>query len=302
MKQYIRDLFTFSKKDRIGIITLLILIALVYFIPDLLFHKTKPFPFKNDPALAKIFDTLNKTSSFQKQFDRKTFKTSLPSNSSYQEGELFTFDPNTLSIEGWQKLGLNDHVIKTIEKYLSKNGRFYKEEDLKKIWGMPEGFYDRVKKFISIPQLNKTPFTNSKPQKKEFKSYDLDINLSDTSSFIALPGIGSKLAARIINFREKLGGFYSVDQIKETYGISDSIFKILRPYLHISEPRLKMVNINTATKEELKAHPYIKWNLANALVEYRNQHGPYLQISDLKKVSIVTEDVYRKLTPYLKLQ
>jgi competence protein ComEA len=220
----------------------------------------------------------------------------------FARGELFQFDPNNLSVEGWQKLGLSEKTSKTIDKYRSKGGKFYKPEDIKKIWGMPEGFYERVKDYIVIAstqdnyqQNNFEKPTYTKPEKKVIV---VNINEADTSGFIALPGIGSKLAARIVNFRDKLGGFYSVDQVSETYGLSDSTFQRVKGSLLLGGS-VKKFNINTATKDELKVHPYIKWNLANAIVEYRNQHGDFKSLEDLKNISLVDKNSYNKIIHYL---
>jgi competence ComEA-like helix-hairpin-helix protein len=65
---------------------------------------------------------------------------------------------------------------------------------------------------------------------------------------------------------------------------------------------VKKININTATIDELKAHPYIKYNLANPIVAYRNEHGSFSKIEDIKKVMAVTEEIYKKIAPYLSLQ
>ena len=129
----------------------------------------------------------------------------------------------------------------------------------------------------------------------------VDINTADTSAFIALPGIGNKLALRIVNFRDKLGGFYSIDQIGETYGLPDSVFRKIKPFLNLETNLVKKFNINTATKDEMKSHPYIKWNLANAIVEYRNQHGNFSSLEDLKKISLITTEVFDKIKFYLAL-
>jgi len=129
----------------------------------------------------------------------------------------------------------------------------------------------------------------------------VDVNTADTSAFIALPGIGNKLALRIVNFRDKLCGFYSIDQIGETYGLPDSVFRKIKPFLRFETNLVKKFNINTATKEEMKSHPYLKWNLANAIVEYRNQHGAFSSLEDLKKISLITTDIFDKVKFYLAL-
>ena len=216
---------------------------------------------------------------------------------------LFQFDPNTIKDADWHRLGLNEKTSKTIEKYVSKGGKFYKPEDLMKIWGMPDGFYERVKDYVAITSVAKNypPYENKPFVREERKLTVLNINEGDTSAFIALPGIGSKLSARIIGFREKLGGFYSVDQIGETYGLPDSTFQLIKGRLQVDGSIVRKININTATKDELKLHPYIKWNLANAIVEYRNQHGAYKSLEELKNIVVVDEVTFGKIVHYLNL-
>jgi DNA uptake protein ComE-like DNA-binding protein len=129
----------------------------------------------------------------------------------------------------------------------------------------------------------------------------IDINFADTSAFIALPGIGSKLAARIVAFREKLGGFYSIAQIGEIYGLQDSTFQQLKSYFLLATPSVRKINVNTATAEILKSHPYIRYVLAGPIISYRSQHGPFSKLEELKNIMAMTDDVYRKLLPYLEL-
>ena len=92
-----------------------------------------------------------------------------------------------------------------------------------------------------------------------------------------------------------------MDQIGETYGLPDSVFRKIKPFLKLETNLVKKFNINTATKDEMKSHPYIKWNLANAIVEYRNQHGNFSSLEDLKNISLVTTDVFDKIKFYLAL-
>ncbi len=117
--------------------------------------------------------------------------------------------------------------------------------------------------------------------------------------FISLPGIGSKLAERIVSFRKKLGGFFSVDQIGEVYGLRDSVFQKIKGNLSCISVNLRKININTASKEELQAHPYIRWNIANMIIEYRNQHGAFVSLDDLRKISALDESKLHNIKQYL---
>jgi competence ComEA-like helix-hairpin-helix protein len=229
------------------------------------------------------------------------------------KGELFYFDPNTISDEGWKKLGLRDKTITTIQNYLNKGGHFYKPEDLQKIYGLRKDEYERLSPYIRIETATAVKSTEavvtpeSQNENQAGKSFTsrysvIDINEADTSAFISLPGIGSKLAARIINFREKLGGFYSVDQVAETYGLPDSTFQKVKQWLKLDNISVKKININTATVDQLKAHPYIKYSIANPIVAYRTEHGPFTKVEDIKKVMVVTGEIYKKIAPYLIIE
>ena len=136
--------------------------------------------------------------------------------------------------------------------------------------------------------------------KKKIEPFE--INKADTSAFIALPGIGSKLAARIVLFREKLGGFYNVDQLKEVYGLQDSVYRKISPLLRCDPGIIRKIPINTAEKETLKVHPYIRWNIANALVSYRAQHGSFNSPGDLSRLENVDEDALKKMMPYISFK
>ena len=242
------------------------------------------------------------------QYDKR--KSSYTENE-ITKGELFYFDPNTITGSEWKRLGLRDKTIKTIENYRSKSGRFYIPEDLQRIYGLHKDEYERLKPYIKIESnISKTnkEFVSSKPkdETQPAKTYAarysiIDINTADTTAFISLPGIGSKLATRIVTFREKLGGFYSVEQIGETYGLSDSTFQKIKQYFKLDNPLVKKININTATIDEMKVHPYIKYSLANPIVAYRNEHGLFSKVEDIKKVMPVTDETFKKIAPYLTL-
>jgi competence ComEA-like helix-hairpin-helix protein len=130
----------------------------------------------------------------------------------------------------------------------------------------------------------------------------IDINLADTTAFISLPGIGSRLANRIVNFRDKLGGFYSVQQVGETFGLPDSTFQLIKPRLQYTPVTVKKININTADTGTLKGHPYIRWKIANAIVQYRQQHGAFHSAEELLQIVLITPELFQKILPYLTVQ
>jgi len=213
---------------------------------------------------------------------------------------LFEFDPNTATAEEWSKLGVSDKTIAGIKKYLSKGGRFRKPEDIQKIWGIKNDHALKLLAYVKIPPEPERPKTYL--DKKNFSAHKIlaiDINLSDSLAWESLPGIGSKLAGRIIKFRDKLGGFHSLSQVSETFGLTDSVFQKIKPLLKISESPLKKININEAGLDELKTHPYIRYQLAKVIIEYRKQHQRFQEPADLKKIMIITEEQFIKIKPYI---
>lgn len=110
------------------------------------------------------------------------------------------------------------------------------------------------------------------------------------------------MALRIITFRDKLGGFYTTDQVGETFGLQDSVFQKIKSRLSINIAAVKHFNINTATVDEMKSHPYIRYNIANAIVQYRNQHGNFASVAAIKNIMLVTDDIFNKAAPYLIVQ
>jgi len=310
----IKDYFTFTRKERIGVIIVLVLVIVVFFLPFFFNEKNAGAINTNDTAWINAIKALetagnpkerdlyeNEASAYQ--FD--TSKANIPRNPTT---ELFPFDPNTLSATGWRHLGLRDKTIQTILNFRNKGGRFEKADDMQRIYGLTKKEYERIAHYVNIratsAEKNPGSFANknvSPANKPAFVASSVDINTVDTSELIALPGIGSKLAARIVNFRNKLGGFYSIEQIGETFGLPDTTFQKIKPYLKIADATVKKIDINIASADELKIHPYIKWQIANAIVTYRQEHGIFSKIDDIKKIMLITDDDYKKISPYLTL-
>lgn len=308
-KQIASDYFSFTSKDRIAVITLAALIVIIVLLPGFIANNNGgQRKVQTDTAWVAAARQLELSAVAEQdyeepiqrhQFDRQNRTSTRPAAS------LFYFDPNTLDEAGWKKLGLRDKTIHTIINYVSKGGRFRKPEDLSKIYGLFEDEYARLAPYIRIEQTIKedppSPVNTTSP--KPIKSFAMiDINIADTSAFIALPGIGSKLASRIVSFREKLGGFYSIEQVGETFGLADSVFQKIKSHLQLNTVAIKKININNASVDELKQHPYIRYALAKAIIAYRDAHGEFAQKEDLKKIMLITEDVFRKIDPYITLQ
>ena len=232
-----------------------------------------------------------------------------------QQVQLFTFDPNSVTSTELQQLGLSKRVSHTLINFRAKGGRFQKPEDLKKIYGFSAKDYERLQPYIQIGNSDLSSKTDliagtnvqsDKPKAVPI-SYEtvtklaIDINQATAEEWQQLYGIGPSYSQRIVKFRDKLGGFVNVEQVKETYGLPDSTFQSIRSQLRQS-PLNQLLPINSADAELLKSHPYIRWKQANILVAYRNEHGSFRNIDDLRKVRALSEEFLIRIAPYLDFE
>jgi len=301
--KWLKEYFSFTKKERVGVVTILAILIFVWYLPDLL-------PKKNEFD-AKTFEALQREAiAFLKMDSVGSKNDSVPiaRRDKSIERSLFYFDPNTLSAQGWERLGLTEKSIRVIQNYLLHGGSFRKPEDLQKIYGLRRESSEKLMPFVRIKETEKAerPPPNlsymKAPLPRQSRELSVDINTADTTAWIELPGIGSRLAVRIVGFREKLGGFHSVEQVAETFGLKDSVFQSIRKYLHCDSSGLRKIELNTASLEELKSHPYLRYSLANAIFQYRLQHGNFAKLDELRKIMVITDDIFTKIEPYLTVR
>ncbi|RZL31663.1 MAG: helix-hairpin-helix domain-containing protein, partial [Pedobacter sp.] len=127
----------------------------------------------------------------------------------------------------------------------------------------------------------------------------IDINNADTLQLDEIKGVGAAFARRIANYRNKLGGFYKKEQLLEVFGLDTAKFLEIKDQVKIDASAIKKININTATFDDLKSHPYLKFKQINAIIQYRKQHGNFNKPEDLKNVLILSPQTIQNLTPYL---
>lgn len=112
--------------------------------------------------------------------------------------------------------------------------------------------------------------------------------------------IGSKLANRIINYRNKLGGFYSPLQLMEVYGLKPETFEIIKSRIQVNSDLIAKIDINKCTNDQLNKHPYFGYKISTQIINYRVQHGPYKSISDLKNIILLSQESIEKIKFYIK--
>ncbi|MBL7790354.1 MAG: helix-hairpin-helix domain-containing protein [Chitinophagales bacterium] len=188
------------------------------------------------------------------------------------KGNLFAFDPATVSYEELIELGFSDKVAHILINYRTKGGQFRDKSDVKKIYGVTPELYARIEPYIEISQRANTGFKHEFAKKATTTS-SIDINLATKAEWKSLPGIGDYLSQKIVEKRNGLGAFVDIEQIGEIYKFPDSTFQKIRPFLTITKGTIKKININTANESELRQHPYIlRWQ-ADDILKNRPLYG-----------------------------
>ena len=295
----VRVFFGFSASESHGFLILMILLLFMPFVPFMLSY----LPSKSDPIQAeKDQRKLDSLVVVLAKFE-KSKPNAHRNQKTERKSQLFKFDPNTAQEFDFIALGLPDFMASRIIKYRSKGGKFKKPSDLAKIYGLRTSDFDRLMPYIQIgeedqPVVEKQPFSQPKIQPKVFSR--LDINKADSTQLVYVKGIGAVLALRIIKFRNKLGGFVSLNQLHEVYGLDSAVTKILKNQFFVADLyNPTPIYINQADYKTLASHPYIGGKLAGIILNYKKQHGSFQAITDLEKIPVIETEKLTKLKPYI---
>ncbi len=205
----------------------------------------------------------------------------------------FPFDPNDLPESKWKEIGLTERQIKIIKNYEAKGGHFYKKSDLKKIYGISTEEFEVLEPYIRI----KKQF-DEKPEQKyeivEIHPFPFDPNELDEEAWLSM-GLRERLVKTIINYRNKGGRFYEIEDVKNIYGMRENEYKALEPFINIKKDTLKtfkkkliandlLLDINSADTLDLQQLKGIGPSYARRIVKYRERLGGYNYKGQLMEV------------------
>lgn len=283
MKERLKTYLSVSKKEWNGLVVLVVLIVLVLAAPYVyqLFHKDNIINFKE-------FD---KEAALVSKAENDTAATPSPGGQ-LARPVMFSFNPNNLPVEQWEKLGLSEHQANVIKHYEAKGGKFFRREDVKKIYAITLADYKRLEPYIDIPE--KDALSN-----KAKPGTIIEINTADSAKLTSLHGVGPSFAMRIIRYRRRLGGLFYKEQLKEVPGIDSEKYAEIETQVKVNSALVKRININTISFIQLRQFPYLGYKQVNAIVQYRNQHGNYNSLADMRNIAILDDGILSKIEPYL---
>jgi competence protein ComEA len=289
-KKFIKDYFSFSSSDRNGLIVLSFLIFLI-----ILFRYLLP-----------LFDPGRKSIDLTAYHEEILLFYSRPEADvealTHFRNELFYFDPNKLTLVQMEKLGLSKRLSGTIQNYLVKGGRFREVNDLKKIYGMNDSIFGILAPYIRIEkevQARPKVIEEKAPVHEGFRL--IELNSADTSELKILPGIGSVLSLRIIKYRELLGGFYDPVQVKEVFGISETLFVNIQPFIITDSSKLRFLKINEAPFNEILRHPYISYDQTVRITAIVQKQGEIRNLELLVEEKVFDSLAFKRIRPYLSV-
>lgn len=316
LRRYIRSFFDFSHAEATGFLCMVFLLLLASAAWLLYRH----MPGRGYTAYAADKALLDSLVLEMEALERKA-SVDVGRSSTRASAIHFPFNPNLLPADSLMLLGMPFWLAQRIVNYRQKGGQFRQKEDLLRIYGFPDSLYQVLDPYVHIPPAPPSAGIAAGVRKKEEALREekprhtpaakvteaiaaFDINQADSLQLQQVRGIGPVLSGRIISFRDRLGGFARLDQLYEVWGLDSAVVSRLIEKAYVQEdfePN-NILLINTASQNDLAAHPYINASQAKLIYNYRQQHGPFRSVEDLRKIHILDAGFMQKIAPYIRLE
>jgi competence ComEA-like helix-hairpin-helix protein len=323
-------IFLLTPQQWLGLLILLILAGAALFFLHRFQPTTEPTLQLSDSTLTaftqhqSLQDSLRKAQ-WKKQYPRDTIAL-----------HLQPFDPNTADSSTLVHLGLKPWQASNMLKYRAKNGRYRQAEDLKKLYGMTDSMYQALLPYIQIDTLAVRLFRDSlyhaqRPRVSPVRADSdtlardttpryishkrdtvLNLRTADTTELKMIRGIGAYRAKQIVRYREQLGGFASVEQLREVKALqpllSDSLSAdslsadSLLGHFVLDSVKVVPLRVNMAHVESLQRHPYLSFEQAKAIYELRRRKIRLKSIDQLRTLDCLSESDLLRLQPYLSFE
>ncbi|MDR1593095.1 MAG: helix-hairpin-helix domain-containing protein [Prevotellaceae bacterium] len=298
----IKEWFVFFSSERLGITALIVILLFVIILPRF---------FRNDEIAAEDVERLKKEMDvFLAEMEKQSVKS--------KHDTVFMFDPNVIDSASLVLLGFSPRQAKSIVNYRNKGGKFYNKESFGKSFVVSDEMFTRLYYYINIketpkkekvagkavePKENKAvaEVTTAKESNSTAKKiYTVELNSADFDELQKYHGIGEYYAKKIVEYRDKLGGFYKPEQLMEIRGIDSVRFEMFRNQILIDTSRIRRIKINTVAENELAKHPYINNFTAKAIIRFRKFKGTITSANEMLKEKVITERQAEKIAVYFE--
>lgn len=283
-----------SKRNRRGILGVIVVLVLLAYVPRVIASLNSSEVQISQKSIDLAEEKVAKK--IQAKEKENKHKYSKSNKKSKYQAPTAKFDPNNYSKSDWMNLGLSEKQADVVLRFTERG--IYSNVELEKIVVIPEQVFDLLKDSTYYPEKPTNKF-QSKPVSK--KPTVVDLNTANYDQLIDLYGIGDYYANKIIDYRNKLGGYVGAYQLLEIWKFDNDKYDAIKEQLKVSD-QVKKININAASIDELKTHPYISYKVANSIVKMRDAHGDYNQVSDILESVLIDRILFVKIEPYLTIE
>jgi len=305
LNNWIKPFFRLNKSEQRGIIILVIVIIFISVINIILPTITKSKSYSNlnkykPDIIAFLVGQQQIIDSVNIEFLQNSGNIDMAI--ALQKIKPVIFNPNKLPVEAWKKMGFTEKQIKNIKNYEAKGGKFKRKEDLKKMYSISDVEYQIIEPFISIPSLYKSNtgrVTKKVNIKKKFNYQRVELNSDNANELEVNLGLSPWLAKRIVSYKNLLGGYIHKNQIKEVYGLNDSIYNTIEKYISLDTSTVKKIDINNIEFKQLLKHPYFDYNTTKVFFNARNKIGSFSSVNQLKLIDGISDSTINKVSNYL---
>ena len=216
-------------------------------------------------------------------------------SSSTRKLNLKPFEINTVTQTELESFNIKEWQAKRIITFREKVHPFKAKEELYKVYGFDSAFVKELLPFVMIDEVEEEDDSPT-------EIIMVELNRADSLQLLSIKGIGPTFSKRILEHREKLGGFYSKEQLLEVYGMDAERLAQIDEWITIDENQIRKLNVNEATFKELLRHPYIEYNMVKSIVNFREQVRPFKNVGELKNLEFFNQKKVERLKPYLKVE
>ena len=288
----IKSHFVFSRSEQNGIfllVVIIIILQLIYFFVD--FRTTVTHSAEDELEMAK----------FQAYID--SVKSSSEENK--EPATIYPFNPNFITDFKGYSLGMTPSEIDRLHLYRAEGKWINSSEDFQKVTGVSDSLLNVLSPYFKFPVwvTSEASKVNQEKRVTVETGPKRDLNEATAEDLMELDGIGEVLAGRIINYRNKIGGFLSDIQLKDIYGLNYDLRNEVEKYFTVKDPpEHKIYNINEASLLELSEVPYIGYELAREIINYRLLNQKISNFEELAKLKDFPSEKIDRIALYLRVK
>lgn len=287
----IKKYFIFSREQRSGIVLLfgiIVVLQTVYFFVDF-------------SSLSETSPEKERWLSLQSQID------SMKKGKVDFVPKIYPFNPNFITDYKGYKLGMSVAEIDRLLAFRKENKYVNSAKEFQAVTKVSDSLLNAISPYFKFPE-----WVKNKREFKEYKKYEnmafakkekmiiIDINQATKEDLIKVYGIGEAISIRILKFKESLGGFVTMEQMNDIYGLSPEVIENLNIHFKVlATPTVKKIDINNASIQELSLFPYFKYPISKNIVTFRSMNGDIKNIEDLTKIKGLSIEKAKIIVLYL---